>query len=152
MAAAGAEGRPMNPDRVFGRLDTNGDGKIDAEEQKAAGKLPIAKADLDQDGFITKDELTQAMAAMAARAEKAKPGKGAAKANADRPNRPASPKRLFNAQDIDADGRVSKEEAKGELAEKFAKLDTDKSGDLDLPEVENGLAAQAAADPPKKEK
>ena len=42
---------------------------------------------------------------------------------------------VFNSQDADGDGRVSKEEAKGPLAEQFDKIDADKDGKLSRQEA-----------------
>ena len=54
-------------DRMMSRYDTNGDGKIDKDEQASVserGRGMIANADTDGDGSISKDEMTKAADAM----------------------------------------------------------------------------------------
>ena len=55
-ADADAQGKKH---RGFMRMDTNGDGKISAEEFAAAGERMFARLDSNGDGKIAKDELPQ---------------------------------------------------------------------------------------------
>ena len=48
---------------------------------------------------------------------------------------------IFNDQDSDADGRLTKNEVSGQLSSSFKELDTNSDGKLDPREVENGLRA-----------
>jgi Ca2+-binding EF-hand superfamily protein len=115
------------------QFDKDGDGKLSQEEAPERMKQHFAVIDADNDGGVSEDELAAALRRMRDR----KGGSGA-------PDEPgtsaATPKRLFNDQDADADGRVSKSEAKGTLLDKFNDLDVNDDGQLDVLEVENGLA------------
>ena len=51
-------------DRLFGRLDTDGDGKITAVEAEAAEAARFAKLDTDHDGTLTPEERRAGMQAM----------------------------------------------------------------------------------------
>merc|ERR1719324_1877292 len=121
-------------------LDTDGDGKVSADEMAeaaAAGKLPpkeVAKMDLDGDGKLSPEELekgakdAETKAAAAAPKEKMKKAmKGKFK----------SPKEAMKTMDADGDGKISKEEMEKGLqdqgisprdADKMVK-DLDKDGD-----------------------
>jgi C-terminal processing protease CtpA/Prc len=85
--------RARNPEAVFNKLDTNGDGKLSKEEfakvvermrekAKSKGKTLPAKAgdglfnrlDTNHDGFISLDEFKKMREKAAARAKKGKAG------------------------------------------------------------------------------
>lgn len=60
---APGEGRPMgNPDEMFGRLDTNGDGKVSAaeapERMRPLVEDVLRRAGKEKDGALTKEEFT----------------------------------------------------------------------------------------------
>lgn len=119
----------FDPNRLFTERDKDGDGKISRDEADERMKQGFDRIDADKDGFLTREELASALRRMM---------EAGARGNASR-----TPRALFNEQDADADGRLSKDEAKGPLAEKFTKLDANKDGKLDPQEVENGLKESA---------
>lgn len=47
------------------------------------------------------------------------------------------PEAMFTQMDINSDGKLSKEEVKGPLAEKFTEIDTDKDGFISKEEMKN---------------
>lgn len=57
LIAAGAYAGPGKGGGHFDRMDTNGDGKVTAEELSERQSELIANADSDGDGAVTKDEL-----------------------------------------------------------------------------------------------
>ena len=137
----------FDPKVAFQRLDRNKDDKLSREELPEAARQGFDRADKDGDGFLSKQEFEAAAAAIRRLA-----GQGGA-GGPNSPNR--SPRNMFNEQDADADGRVTRKEARGTLADKFEELDTNKDGKLDVFEVENGLKSDApkeAAPPYRKKK
>src|SRR4051812_40948352 len=57
--AAASAAEPWNgpqPDRIFQKLDLNGDGIVDKSELDAARRAAFERADADHDGYITEDE------------------------------------------------------------------------------------------------
>ena len=55
----GGAGGPPNVQEVFGKLDTNTDGKINMKEAKGPLKEKFNQVDADKDGFISKEELAK---------------------------------------------------------------------------------------------
>jgi len=144
-------GGPPDLGLMFQRLDANGDGKISRDEARGPLADQFDRYDLNKDGFITKDEMTEIGKRMTG--EKRPPGPmGGPGFGFGQP----SLVNLFNQQDVDADGRVSRAEAKGKLLEHFDFLDADKDGKLTRQEVEAGMKKLEAKkdaskpEPPKK--
>jgi len=127
---------------MIGRLDSNGDGKISKSEARGPLAENFDRFDTNNDGFISKSELEEA-------GKRMKNGMGPMQ-GLFRPE--ASFVNLFNQQDVDADGRVTRAEAKGKLLENFDVLDADKDGKLTRQEVEAGMKKLAEKSAPKKEK
>jgi Ca2+-binding EF-hand superfamily protein len=101
------EGRPRM-ERMFKRLDTNGDGKVTLdevpEERKEMFKRLLTRGDKDGDGALSEQEFMQAIA-----------GEGIG--NLGDGNRPAGrrdPKRLFMHLDKNHDGKVTLDEVPAE--------------------------------------
>lgn len=135
----------VGPDALFKNFDGNSDGKLSKEELSAVPNLPLAKLDTNGDGELTKEEVSEHWTKMKAKLEgyEGKKPRG--------PSEQVGARQLFHQQDADADGRVTKEEAKGTLAEKFSTLDANGDGKLDEQEVEKGFLPEQP-DPPRKKK
>lgn len=52
-----------NPEKMFAHLDKNGNGKLELAEMPEHMREHMARADLDKDGALTKDEMKQAFEA-----------------------------------------------------------------------------------------
>jgi Ca2+-binding EF-hand superfamily protein len=134
------------PEALFKNFDGNSDGKLSKEELTAMPNLPVGMLDTNADGDLTREELDQSWTKLQARIESFR-GK--------RPRGPADQvgaRQLFHQQDADADGRLTKEEAKGTLANQFDSLDTNTDGKLDAQEVEKGFIPDDNPRPKKKNK
>jgi Ca2+-binding EF-hand superfamily protein len=116
------------------RVDSNGDGKVSKEEARGNLAENFARLDGNNDGFLSKEELAEVGKRMKA-AKGMYPGFGGGEPPLVN---------MFNQQDADADGRVTKSEAKGKLAENFDSLDADKDGKLSRQEVEVGMKKKPA--------
>lgn len=148
----GQQGRGADPAAIQKKMDTDGDGKIAAAEWKGPERA-FQHIDADQDGFVTVEELTTAMANRPQRGgpqgsggpegqqgpppqgqpgDLGQPDQGVAPdaqnaQNDQRRNRGAAMiDRLFQA-DADQDGKISAEEYQGPK-ERFTRLDADKDG------------------------
>jgi Ca2+-binding EF-hand superfamily protein len=125
-------------DEIFNRLDTNKDGKISREEAKGPLEKNFDVIDRNKDGFLDKMEVSQVMERLnQRRLDAAKPGSN---------NVTAPVRRLadFDALDLDADGRLSKDEvAKSPFAKQFDEMDANKDGKIDRKEFEAFLKKQA---------
>jgi Ca2+-binding EF-hand superfamily protein len=145
--AAGAV--PMSPESLLQNFDGNNDGKLSKDELTALPPgFPVARLDANGDGELTKEEIESKIGELRKMA-------GMRKKMVDRYNGkdPAARARaLFEKFDADADGRVTRDEAGGELNSQFDKLDADKDGQLSPTEVENGLVIDpnAPSQPPIK--
>jgi Ca2+-binding EF-hand superfamily protein len=121
---------PANPmgtagtgEPLFRIIDANGDGKLTKEEFQAAAEK-LRRLDKNGDGAIDREEL--------------------ASAGRDQPMRPQPPSdrpmldvnRIFERMDANKDGKLSKEEVRGPLAEGFDRADLNKDGFLDKEEVQ----------------
>lgn len=139
-----ADGMP-DPEAIFARMDADGDGKLSKDEARGPMRENFERIDLNKDGFISKDEFKKALAVL-----RRLRGEGAGGPGAEGERGNTSPRELFNRQDLDADGRVTRAEAKGILSERFDELDLDKDGKLTLQEVEAGLKSNKADKMPSK--
>lgn len=83
-------------------------------------------------------EAEQAEMAKKAEMEKAEMAK-----KGDRPKRPGgqngppTPEAMMERMDADGDGRLAKSEVRGRLAERFAEIDANSDGFLNIAEIEN---------------
>ncbi|HEY8520683.1 MAG TPA: EF-hand domain-containing protein [Gammaproteobacteria bacterium] len=113
----------------FEALDADGDGFLTAEEARLAPQLReiFSQADADQDRRLDAEEFSRATHEVVATATETERGP------------------LFPSLDRDENGRISPEEAQAlpALAERFAEVDRDGSGGIDVYEygdaVDQGL-------------
>ncbi len=101
------EGRPRM-ERMFKRLDTNGDGKVTLdevpEERKEMFKRLLTRGDKDGDGALSEQEFMQAIA-----------GEGLGNlGDGNRPEGRRDPKQLFMRLDKNHDGKVTLDEVPAE--------------------------------------
>lgn len=134
------------PEALFSLLDRNRDGKLDAQELAKAATV-LSQVDLDEDEFITPEELLRR------RPAKAVAGKDSLSAVPPPQPSPSfwmvrAGERLAPlAQDIlqhydrDRDGRLSRAEIGLEPA-RFAALDADRNGSLDVDELTRFVTGQ----------
>ncbi|MBY0586221.1 EF-hand domain-containing protein [bacterium] len=134
------------PEALFKNFDGNADGKLSKEELSVMPGPFLEKLDTNADGELTKEEIDPQWEKLRSRLEGMK-GK-----RAQAPSEQVGARTLFLSQDADADGRVTKEEAKGTLAERFDELDGNKDGKLDEQEVEKGFVPSQTPPPPIKKK
>jgi Ca2+-binding EF-hand superfamily protein len=132
-------------DEIFNRLDTNKDGKISREEAKGPLEKNFDAIDRNKDGFLDKAEVSQVIERMNQRKLNAvNPG-------SDTVTAPVRRLADFDALDLDADGRLSKDEiAKSPFPNQFDDMDTNKDGKIDRKEFEAFLKKQASAISPGK--
>jgi Ca2+-binding EF-hand superfamily protein len=117
-------------DREFKMMDTNGDGKISADEHAAGAKTMFAKMDENKDGKVTSAE----MDASHEKVTGAKAHKGSMNA-VDK----------IKAIDTNNDGVLTAEEHAAGAKMMFDKMDTDKDGYLSKTEMEAGHKAMMGA-------
>jgi len=107
---------------AFKKMDTNGDGKISADEHAAAAKKMFDLADANHDGKLSPEELSAAH-------EKMHPGKKAT----GHPDEQTAAEKL-KAMDTNGDGAISADEWAAGSKARFDKLDTDHDGSLNKTE------------------
>lgn len=113
----GGQGQHQRPS--FEMLDADNDGNLTVAEFRARAMERFAEHDLDGDGLLTADEMTQAAAARAS-------------------ERAASMiARMIENRDADGDGALSAEEMAGNKGAKiFGKMDADGNGVISAEEFE----------------
>lgn len=139
-AAAGAA-EPWNgpqPDRIFQKLDLDGDGVVDKSELDAARRAAFERADADHDGYITEDEgqslLQQLRAQGAAGQRPLYRGRIVAR-------KPAEQANAIARFDADGDGRVSEAEFMEFVHPFSAMFDANGDGNITKAEVEQAQEA-----------
>jgi len=120
--------------RMFNRIDTGGDGSIDAGEfaalarQQGSGLIDelFSNMDADQDSLIGRMEFDSALTKLEKQMKNGGPGM------AGMPPHSPPPDQVFDAADTDGDGTVSEDELTALLGDKatevFAEVDTDGDG------------------------
>jgi Ca2+-binding EF-hand superfamily protein len=124
-APAARAGGGGGADHQFGMMDTDGDGKISADEHAAGAKKMFEAMDADKDGKVTAVEMEAAHQKVAG--EKAKKSDMSA---ADK----------IKMVDTNADGVLSAEEHVAGAKTMFEKMDTNKDGFLSKTELAAGHA------------
>ena len=115
-AAAGGPGqRAGNPrsERLFGRLDTNSDGRLALEEMQPKAERRFLRLDTDGDGKVATAELDAWLTKIQERRRQ----------------------RILDHMDLDKDGAVTKTEFDAYLEKLFATADGDHDGGVTLTEA-----------------
>jgi Ca2+-binding EF-hand superfamily protein len=122
--------------RLLERLDTDKDGRISRAEARGPLAENFDRFDTNKDGFLDTVELRRAAARILAN-RGGRPGGPGERAPAAGPD--------FDALDLNADGRLTREELKGTpYADHFDEIDTNKDGKIDRKEFEAYLKKLAA--------
>jgi len=111
--------------QMFQKMDTNGDGKISADEHVAGAKAMFDGMDANHDGKVTYDEMNAQHAQMAGHKGNAKEMSVADK---------------LKMIDTNGDGVISAEEHAAGSQQMFDKMDTDRDGVLSKAEMSSGHA------------
>ena len=115
--------KQQNYKQSFAKLDVNSDGVITKEEAKGRLLKHFDKIDTDKNGSISATEFSAI--------EKMHKGKDHKKGNKQQ-----NYKQSFAKLDVNSDGVITKEEAKGRLLKHFNKVDTDANGSITSAEFE----------------
>src|SRR4030095_11580227 len=110
-----AQANTGSVDTQFERMDTNGDGKISADEHATGAKDMFDRMDADKDGKVTASEMTAAHERVTGN-------------KAKRTDMTAADK--IKKGDTDGDGILSPDEHTAGARSMFDKMDTDKDGFL----------------------
>jgi Ca2+-binding EF-hand superfamily protein len=126
-------GGPENTLLIFSQLDTDGDGKVTADEvpeqlaERFAGLL--ARADRNQDKQLSEQEFKEFTSRVAT-------------FEANRPPMAETTQRarqLMRRSDRDGNGRLSRQETPPRMAQRFSRLDQNADGELDQSEIQQAV-------------
>lgn len=109
---------------IFEKRDKNDNGRLEMDELSEADAKNFLELDKDGNGYLSQEEFSNA--ARFQRPKKRKGGKGQRRSAAD----------IISTMDQNDDGKLSKDEVKGRLAEHFSKVDTDDDGFITKEELE----------------
>lgn len=118
----------LSPEEFIKHFDRNKDGFLQVDEMPSPLRESFAKVDVNGDGKADPKEVVEMLKVLRQRLAKDKPP----------PPNPEVERFLANIlerMDRDKDGKLSKEEAQGPIAQNFAALDTNKDGFLDRSEL-----------------
>ncbi len=129
----GQRGERQQPstEQIMKHLDANKDGKISKEEARGPLSEHFNKVDSDNDGFITKEELEKAPKPRNNRSQR----KGRMDNKKAKESQPSN-EDVFKTLDVNKDGKISKEEAKGPIKTHFDKIDVNGDGFIIKDELE----------------
>jgi hypothetical protein len=119
-AQANEPGIPRS-ERLFGRLDTNADGRLAIEEVRPKAERRFMRLDTDGDGKVTTAEIDAWLTKIEERRRQ----------------------RILDHMDLDKDGAVTKAELDTYLEKLFATADGDHDGGVTLAEAQAYHAAKA---------
>ena len=126
----------QGPDEFLKQFDKNKDGLLQKDELPPFLQKAFDKVDRNTDGALNREEVTQLLQIAQQFVPGQFPGKGGGvEAIIDG---------LLKQFDTDTDGKISKAEAKGRIADGFDKLDQNRDGGLDRKELR--VIAQSMAD------
>ncbi|HET6150143.1 MAG TPA: hypothetical protein VFH68_21560 [Polyangia bacterium] len=125
---AGAHGGADNKDAQFQMMDSNGDGKISADEHAAGAKKMFQMMDADSDGKVTASEMDAAHERITGKPKGAT--KGHEMSAADK----------IKVIDSNHDGVLTADEHEAGAKTMFEKMDADKDGFVTKAEMEAGHA------------
>lgn len=109
-------------EKMLARIDTNGDGLISKAENRAAVEARFARMDADKDGTVEAGERRgPGMGQRGERGERGRMGRRGGEGHGG----------LMRMADTNRDGAVSRAEYDAAMAQRFAKLDTNRDGKLD---------------------
>ena len=132
----GSPARANGHDGMFQKMDTNGDGKISADEHAAGAKKMFEMMDTNKDGKVTAAEMTdhhdKMMALKGEKAEKA------AKAEKQGQGKEMSAGEKIKVIDTNNDGVLTAEEHAAGSRTMFDKMDTNRDGTLSKEEMRAG--------------
>lgn len=114
---------------LFRQKDNDSNGTLEPAEVDERMKTRFGLIDTNSDGHLSKAEVSAMINRMREYSRQTGPGSASN----------ASPRQLFYQQDMNADGRVSREESKDSFRQNFNRLDVNGDEELDLREVENGI-------------
>jgi Ca2+-binding EF-hand superfamily protein len=106
------------PEQIFSRADQNQDGKITKDELNERTQW-LLQADANEDGEITKEEAQAGFARMR-----------------ERMAQNFNPEQIFTRMDQNSDGKLQKDELQGPFAQRFDDLDGDKNGEISKDEFQ----------------
>ncbi len=139
----------LSADEFIKLFDKNGDGVLTKDELPPRLAPMFDKADTNGDGKLDKQEVERMLQVLRKRfAENAKPGDQGKPTNAtgttagDQKEIERLVDSILQRMDTNKDGKISREEAKGPLAQAFDKFDTNKDGFLDREELRRLAAAR----------
>jgi Ca2+-binding EF-hand superfamily protein len=118
----------LTPEEFIKRFDKNNDGLLSKDELPPFAAKGFEKFDSNGDGYLNKEEV----AAMLPVLRKLMSGSGGP-ALGNTPDEIVE--NLLKLMDTNKDGKISREEAKGKIAEDFDKIDQNKDGYLDRKEL-----------------
>lgn len=121
------------------RFDKNGDGMLDKDEMPPFMARGFDKFDGDNNGKLDKKEVEQMLQGLRQRFPAGGDAKAASPAELDK-----HVDKMLEIMDKNKDGKISKDEAQGKLAEFFDNIDRNKDGALDREEL-RAAAARALA-------